>query len=279
MYGIACMVNAVVKSVTVIVRVTQAVITGKNYFAMAGFGNAGSNVVLASGVQVVDGQLRLAYYFKFFQHTSQGQFIGAPPTSITLPPGSIITPIPGMPGAQLITPPGTIIDVPNTGLITVPSVTTVQNPILFTPAEVQQFTQSLATLGAVSQVVPTTVAGLYSVAVVTDVVVATQGVQLPNQGTVSSIVGAPPVDAGKQGKHVFGHNNHNPIKSQWAVGRNGVVETQLGWLYGKQLPDGTRVWDLGIVIGTDGQTGVRVHINSRGNIHGYPVHIYQYIPR
>ena len=43
-------------------------------------------------------------------------------------------------------------------------------------------------------------------------------VELPHQGLVSEIPGAPPVDAGKQGKHVPGNNNYNPKKSQWTKG-------------------------------------------------------------
>lgn len=102
---------------------------------------------------------------------------------------------------------------------------------------------------------------------------------LPNQGTVNGDVeGAPNVDAGKQGKHVIGHNNcKNPNKSMWTKGSNGVTETQQGWVNGTQLPDGTRVWDTGKIVGANGETGVRVHIDGNGNIHGYPVNPSQYL--
>ena len=40
---------------------------------------------------------------------------------------------------------------------------------------------------------------------------------------------------------------------------------------GSRLPDSTRVWDTGKVVGQKGETGVRVHIDSKGNMHGYPV--------
>ena len=101
---------------------------------------------------------------------------------------------------------------------------------------------------------------------------------LPNQGTVQGDVpGTPPVDAGKQGKHVSGHNN-NPNRSQWPEGQTGVNETQQGWQEGTQLPYGTKVWESGRVIGPNGETGVRVHIDGKGNIHGYPVNPRQYLP-
>ena len=103
------------------------------------------------------------------------------------------------------------------------------------------------------------------------------GDPLPQQGTVSGgVEDAPNVDAGKQGKHVPGHNNYNPSKSSWPQGSNGVTETQLGWKNGTTLPDGTRVWDSGGIIGPNGETGVRVHIDGNGNIHGYPVDITRY---
>lgn len=96
--------------------------------------------------------------------------------------------------------------------------------------------------------------------------------KLPRQGTVEGdIKNAPPVDAGKQGKHVQGHNNDDPSKSQWEEGKTGVNETQEAWEKGTQLPDGTRVWDTGKSVGSKGETGVRVHIDGKGNIHGYPV--------
>ena len=101
---------------------------------------------------------------------------------------------------------------------------------------------------------------------------------LPNQGTVQgNIEGAPPVDAGKQGKHVPGHPNDIAGKSQWKPGENGVDETQEAWQNGTELPDGTRVWDTGKVVGQDGETGVRVSIDSDGNIHGYPVNPGRYL--
>ena len=34
---------------------------------------------------------------------------------------------------------------------------------------------------------------------------------------------------------------------------------------------------IGRVIGPNGETGVRVHINAKGNIHGYPVDPGQYL--
>ncbi|MBC7765405.1 MAG: hypothetical protein H7Y41_02885 [Hyphomonadaceae bacterium] len=102
--------------------------------------------------------------------------------------------------------------------------------------------------------------------------------KLPNQGTIKGNVdGAPPVDAGKQGKHVSGHNNNNPSKSQWPQGQDGVDLTQGAWKNGKTLPDGTKVYDTGKSIGPNGETGVRVHIDGKGNLHGYPVDPSQYL--
>jgi hypothetical protein len=107
--------------------------------------------------------------------------------------------------------------------------------------------------------------------------------RLPNQGRVSEIYGAPSVDAGKQGKHVQGHNNSNLKKSQWRAGETGVRETQEAWMSGQldeAVRDGSvRIWDTGTIVGSNGETGVRVHIDSRGNIHGYPVNIEQYLRR
>ena len=100
---------------------------------------------------------------------------------------------------------------------------------------------------------------------------------LPNQGKVSEVYGAPAVDAGKQGKHVPGHPNDDTSKSQWNEGETGVMETQEAWENGKTLPDGTKVWDIGSPIGSNGETGVRVHIDGNGNIHGYPVNPDRYL--
>ncbi|WP_372999473.1 hypothetical protein [Lutispora sp.] len=102
--------------------------------------------------------------------------------------------------------------------------------------------------------------------------------KLPNQGTVNgNVEGAPPVDAGKQGKHVQGHPNNVSSKSQWKSGETGVNETQEAWQNGTTLKDGTKVWDAGKVVGQNGETGVRVHTDGKGNIHGYPVNPGQYL--
>ncbi|WP_086281276.1 MULTISPECIES: hypothetical protein [unclassified Enterococcus] len=78
---------------------------------------------------------------------------------------------------------------------------------------------------------------------------------LPKQGAVDGdIKNAPSVDAGKQGKHVPGHNNSIDTKTQWKEGQTGVNETQEGWIKGKLLNDGTKVRDAGKVIGPNGET-------------------------
>ncbi|PRT10856.1 hypothetical protein C6352_12115 [Bacillus thuringiensis] len=98
--------------------------------------------------------------------------------------------------------------------------------------------------------------------------------KLASQGHVDAgVSGAPKVDAGKQGKHVPGHGNNVSTKSQWGAGKNGVVETQEAWVKGTLVkPDGSvRVHDFGKPIGPNGETRVKVHMDGKGNIHGYPV--------
>lgn len=98
---------------------------------------------------------------------------------------------------------------------------------------------------------------------------------LPAQGPVTgNVEGAPPVDAGQQGKHVPGHPNSMPgEKTQWPEGETGVDLTQEAWTKGRQTPNpNVRVWDSGRVVGPNGETGVNVKYNpSTGLIHGYPV--------
>jgi hypothetical protein len=91
---------------------------------------------------------------------------------------------------------------------------------------------------------------------------------LPGQGAVTGgVEGAPSVDAGKQGKHVPGHNNEVDGKSKWQKGENGVKETQQAWVNGTPVrPDGS------VRVG-QGESGrkIRVHQDSKGKLHGYPV--------
>ena len=91
---------------------------------------------------------------------------------------------------------------------------------------------------------------------------------LPQQGLVEGDPEAPPVNAGKQGKHVPGHNNHDPERSSWPEGQNGVSQTQEAWKNG--VPD-PKVPSGKVRIGkaNDG-TIVRVHIDDKNTIHGYP---------
>ena len=93
---------------------------------------------------------------------------------------------------------------------------------------------------------------------------------LPHQGEVSEIPDAPPVDAGSQGKHVPGHNNNDPKRSQWKVGENGVKQTQEAWKNGKIDPKGRPYGSVRIGQSSDGRI-IRVHINGSGHIHGYPI--------
>jgi len=93
--------------------------------------------------------------------------------------------------------------------------------------------------------------------------------KLPNQGEVSEIPDAPPVNAGKQGQHVPGHNNDNdPKKSKWKPGENGVRQTQEAWQNGKEVP--RRQGKIRIGQSSDGRT-IKVHIDGSGTIHGYPI--------
>ena len=101
--------------------------------------------------------------------------------------------------------------------------------------------------------------------------------KLPNQGEVTDKKyknKTAPVDAGKQGKHVPGHNNNNKNKSQWPKGTNGVQETQEAWEKGRFVKDDNSVktYDFGRKVGPNGETRVKVHGDSKGLIHGYPVH-------
>ena len=102
--------------------------------------------------------------------------------------------------------------------------------------------------------------------------------KLPHQEPVAGdVAGAPPVDAGSQGKRVHGHaNDIDPERSKWPEGEDGVHDTQEAWQNGETLPDGTKVWDTGKVVGENGETGVRVHIKN-GRIHGYPVDAGRYL--
>ena len=91
---------------------------------------------------------------------------------------------------------------------------------------------------------------------------------LPRQGLVTGDSDAPPVDAGKQGKHVPGHNNYDDSKSSWPEGKTGVQQTQEAWKNGSpdpKKPDGS----VRIGVASDG-TEVRVHMDKKGAIHGYP---------
>ncbi|MBQ1216724.1 MAG: hypothetical protein IIX85_02050, partial [Clostridia bacterium] len=99
------------------------------------------------------------------------------------------------------------------------------------------------------------------------------GEKLPNQGEVSAVPDAPPVDAGKQGKHVPGHNNDkDPTKSKWNDGENGVKATQEAWKNGSPEKPGS---NIRIGRASDGRK-VRVHIDKMGRIHGYPVSGFYY---
>ena len=95
---------------------------------------------------------------------------------------------------------------------------------------------------------------------------------LSNQGTVpGDVPGAPPVDAGKQGKHVPGHPNYRDGGTSWPEGQTGVNETQEAWQRGEDRGENKKQYDFGRPVGPDGETSVRAHQDSKGNIHGHPV--------
>ncbi|MCY7855126.1 T7SS effector LXG polymorphic toxin [Bacillus sonorensis] len=108
-----------------------------------------------------------------------------------------------------------------------------------------------------------------------DVGKAEKNIKLPNQGVADAgVPGAPKVDAGKQGKHVLDHpNSMAGKKTQWPKGQNGIELTQEAWVKGSSVkPDGSvRIYDFKKPVGTNGETRVKVHIDRKGNIHGYPV--------
>ncbi|MBY0596074.1 hypothetical protein [Bacillus bingmayongensis] len=54
---------------------------------------------------------------------------------------------------------------------------------------------------------------------------------------------------------------------------HGVEETQEAWVKGTSVkPDGSvKIFDFGRPIGPNGETRVKVHMDGKGNIHGYPV--------
>ncbi|MFC1894385.1 polymorphic toxin type 50 domain-containing protein [Candidatus Dependentiae bacterium] len=89
---------------------------------------------------------------------------------------------------------------------------------------------------------------------------------MPNQGLVTAgkIPDAPPVDAGKQGKHIPGHNNCNPKKSLWPAGENGIELTQEAWMNGEPTKKIT------VKTYTKNNLDIKVHIDKQGCIHGYP---------
>jgi hypothetical protein len=90
----------------------------------------------------------------------------------------------------------------------------------------------------------------------------------------AGVPGAPKVDAGKQGKHVLGHPDSMPgKKTQWPEGEDGVKLTQEAWVKGTVVkPDGSvKIYDFHKSIGVNGETRVKVHMDKKRNIHGYPV--------
>ena len=70
-----------------------------------------------------------------------------------------------------------------------------------------------------------------------------------------------------------GHGNNVSTKSQWPEGQNGVQLTQEAWMNGTPVrADGSvKTYDFGKPVGPNGETRVKVHIDKKGNIHGYPV--------
>ena len=89
---------------------------------------------------------------------------------------------------------------------------------------------------------------------------------LPQQRKVISVPDAPPVEAAKQGKHVKGHKNYDPQKSQWNPGENGVRQTQEAWKNSTPHP---KKPNTRIGVSNDGRT-IEIKYGKNG-IHGYPV--------
>ncbi|WP_204150209.1 DUF4157 domain-containing protein [Leptolyngbya sp. CCY15150] len=100
---------------------------------------------------------------------------------------------------------------------------------------------------------------------------------LPNNKqtpVTNKVSGAPPVDAGKQGKHMLGHPNNTSDKSQWRSGVDHVFETQNAWQKGQPVPGQSqaRSYRPGYVVGTNGENSIKVHMDGQGLIHGVPHH-------
>ena len=77
---------------------------------------------------------------------------------------------------------------------------------------------------------------------------------------------APPVEAGRQKKHVPGKNTSNKSKSMWNSGENGVRQTQEAWKNSTPYKNRPNVREG---ISKDGRT-IRIHFGKKG-IHGFPV--------
>ena len=92
---------------------------------------------------------------------------------------------------------------------------------------------------------------------------------IPLTGPISQIPGAPPVHAGKQGKHILGHPNYNEGKTRWLPSVDHVYETQKAWLSGQPHPKGKK-FDTGRPISPEGYTKIDVRMDKDGLIHGYP---------
>jgi hypothetical protein len=71
---------------------------------------------------------------------------------------------------------------------------------------------------------------------------------------------------------IIGHPGNVPGKSLFTSGVDPVYETQNAWLKGAPVPGQpqARSYDTGKVIGQNGETWIKVHIDGQGNIHGVP---------
>lgn len=90
--------------------------------------------------------------------------------------------------------------------------------------------------------------------------------KLPSQGNVTAVPDAPPVEAGKQRKHVRGHNNYDPNRSSWNEGENGVKQTQEAWKNSKPHP---RKPNTRVGFSKDGRK-IEIKYSKKG-IHGFPI--------
>ncbi len=90
--------------------------------------------------------------------------------------------------------------------------------------------------------------------------------------TQGRYAGAPPVDLGKQNKHDWLARNVIDGKSLWRPDVDSIFLTQKAWVEGDPVPHQpqARSFFAGRTVGLDGESWIKVHMDSDGRIHGHP---------